>query len=533
MDGIRKYSKEWFTLNQENSNYLNHLEGLKKGASLGMSGTSIDTSLFSGSLEEAQEKYDELVKSETGRRPSSTNTAVKNYGIENIFNALDANQDGVISDQEIKDVAALSTREFRDTDTYLTTEDLDLLYNNAIEAVNSEVKDLGNVKEFIYENGETTRITTDNSGVVRYKTYSTPNEDGGKTSVSYNLKDKTTTERVYDSENRMIKYDYDSPDKKKDRTQTVSYNADGSKTINDKSFVTNITTTYDEKGKLQTKDTKYNYESDGKIDATNQRSIGDCWVLSGVNAINQSEIGKKMLSDALTHNDDGSITVKLKGVNKEYTFSAAEIVSNEYQTPNKKYSSGDTDMNLFEMAIGRYRQELIESGDYTPNGRNLDKTAGNEATPEDPLNGGQIDEAVYYITGVKASFVSLNTKDGNFKDLLEKYGSDKEKYIATVSFQDKDPEVSDSIIPKHAYCVTDMDEENVYLSNPHRSEAVVTYPKDKFYDNVKQLSVADLTEKDKKAEAPKTETTDKPEEKKSKKKFSLKNIAKTIKDIID
>ena len=76
------------------------------------------------------------------------------------------------------------------------------------------------------------------------------------------------------------------------------------------------------------------------------------------------------MNDSIVQNDDGSVTVLLNGIGQEYTFSPEEIALNQYQTPDKEYSSGDTDMNLIEMAIGKYREELIASGDYTANRRN-------------------------------------------------------------------------------------------------------------------------------------------------------------------
>lgn len=496
MDGIRKYSKEWFTLKgaDEQSKYISELKNGSE-SKLATTGKSISSSLFLGTAEDVQKKYDSLVESEKGKRPSDTQMNIKKYGLDNIFSVLDSNGDGTVSQNEIDDIAALSTKELAEkNDTSFTTDDLDILYNNALSAVNSSFEQNGKVTDFKYENGDSTQVTLNNYGKIEKKVQTSVNNDGSKSSVSYNYADKSKTETNYDSLGRITRFDYDSQDNKKDYTTTNTYADDGSKTVNTKKYVTNTTQIYDKNGKLVSEDLKYNYESDGKIDATKQQTIGDCWVLAGVNALNQSAEGKKMLSDSIQHNDDGSITVKLKGVNKEYTYSAEEIIDNKYYTPNKSFSKGDTDMNLFEKAIGQYRKELIESGDYKKNGRDLEKTAGKNATPEDPLKGGQIDEAIYYITGIKSEYSSASTGDIKEDALayFDKLNSNGDKYIMNAAFKENDSSTI-GIITDHAYSINRVDDDYVYVVNPHDSSREIAYEKEKFLDNVRQITVTDLS----------------------------------------
>ncbi len=492
MDGIRKYSKEWFTLQGKNGEeYRNSVSGLETGvnSSLKTNGTSLSKSIFTGSKEEVLENYSNHVKSIKGM-PSTTMMNVQKYGLDNIFEALDANNDGVVSEEEIQDVAALDTKEFanKDDETF-STDDLEILYQNAMESVNSSFVDKGLVKEFQYENGDVTRINYD-KGNLSSKYVETANEDGTKTGVSYYYSSKSTSTKEFDEEGRITSSVYNSPDKTQNTETTTVYNDDGSKTVQTKTYLTTSTNLYDENNKIVSSEKEYNYDINGKIEDTAQASIGDCWVLAGTNSLRTSAYGRAMISEAIKQNDDGSVTVTLKGVNKTYTYSPKEIIDNEYSDPGKSYSKGDTDMNLIEMAIGDYRRELIASGDYEKNGRDLSKTAGKDATVEDPLKGGQIDEAIYYLTGLKSEFV-YNNIDAT-KDMIETYSQSTNKYIMNCTFNEKDSSIG-SITTAHAYSITGVDEENVYVVNPWDSSVEIAYPKEKFFENAKQVTLTDLT----------------------------------------
>lgn len=494
VDGIRKYSKEWFTLNGGASeSQLEALKGLEKG--LGKSSKynkTLSQSVFTGTKEEMYQKIEDMTKNMHGA-PSSTYLNIQTYGADNIFNALDIDGDGVVTEQEIKDVAALSTSEFAaKDDTTLSTDDLDLLYQNAMEAVNSSFVNMGNKTEFHYENGDKTTINLDNKGNISSKSVEEYNEDGSKTSVSYDYSGKIITTSNYDEQGRVTQVSRDADGIEDDYIKTFTYNDDGSKSITTEDFIGTSTRVYDTTGNLVSKDVQYNYDSDGVIDDTKQRSIGDCWVLAGVNSLRDSAIGAQMLKDSIQQNDDGSVTVTLKGVGKEYTYSAEEIIKNQYDSPNLKYSSGDTDMNLFEMAIGDYRKELIASGDYTKNGRDLSRTAGKDATVDDPLKGGQIDEAIYYITGLKSEYASRDIEAA--RDMIETYENSTNKYIMNVTFQEKDESITEGTITTgHAYSITKVDEDYVYVVNPWNSSVEIPYPREEFLQNTKQITLTDLT----------------------------------------
>lgn len=97
----------------------------------------------------------------------------------------------------------------------------------------------------------------------------------------------------------------------------------------------------------------------GRIDqAVYQGKTGDCWLLSGILALNASPEGRAIIKNSIIPNKDGSVTVNLMGAGVQYTFSQKEIKQNDPdRNPSKKYSRGDNDMLVLEMAAEKFRKE--------------------------------------------------------------------------------------------------------------------------------------------------------------------------------
>ena len=497
MDGIRKYSKEWFTLKGISEQQLNDLQQLsdKKASTYGSK--SLNKSIFEGSLEDVQTKFEDM-KSKIRGVPPSTYFQVNAYGLENIFNALDADNDGKVTQDEINDVAALSTKIGEDDDTSFTTDDLDLLYQNAMAAIGSSLEEDGDIMKFTYADGSKTSLVQDKDGNIIKSSTTTVNDDGSKTVSDYDHKTKDNIVTNYDANGRLtsVKEDYEGV--LKDKTTTYTYNEDGSKTKTVDTIGKTVTTEYGNDGKFVTKKTDVKYNSDGKIGNTSQEDINDCWVLAGVTSLSYSEKGQEILNKAVTHNDDGSVTVKLVGGGKEYRFSAEEIALNQYEDGERKYSSGDTDMNILEMAFARYRKENVQNKEASiyPFDRAHNKSIG--TTETDPLNNGMTDEAVYLLTGTKAEYwldpriINLDKKGNN---LLTKFQNNPENYAAVCSFKADDESITDgTIVDKHVYTIKSVDDDNVYVVNPWDTSKTITYPREQFMKNVNDISMTDLVE---------------------------------------
>lgn len=497
MDGIRKYSKEWFTLKGISEQQLNDLQQLSDKKASAYGSKSLNKSIFEGSLEDVQTKFEDM-KSKIRGIPPSTYFQVNAYGLENIFNALDADNDGKVTQDEINDVAALSTKIGEEDDTSFTTDDLDLLYQNAMAAIDSSLEEDGDIMKFAYADGSKTSLVQDKDGNIIKSSTTTVNDDGSKTVSDYDHKTKDNIVTNYDANGRLtsVKEDYEGV--LKDKTTTYTYNEDGSKTKTVDTIGKTVTTEYGNDGKFVTKKTDVKYNSDGKIGNTSQEDINDCWVLSGVTSLSYSEKGQEILNKAVTHNDDGSVTVKFVGGGKEYRFSAEEIALNQYEDGEKKYSSGDTDMNILEMAFARYRKENVQNKEASiyPFDRAHNKSIG--TTETDPLNNGMTDEAVYLLTGTKAEYwfdpriVNLEKKGNN---LLSKFQNNPENYAAVCSFKADDESITDgTIVDKHVYTIKSVDDDNVYVVNPWDTSKTIPYPRERFMKNVNDISMTDLVE---------------------------------------
>ena len=497
MDGIRKYSKEWFTLKGISEQQLNDVQQLSDKKASAYGSKSLNKSIFEGSLEDVQTKFEDM-KSKIRGIPPSTYFQVNAYGLENIFNALDADNDGKVTQDEINDVAALSTKIGEEDDTSFTTDDLDLLYQNAMAAIGSSLEEDGDIMKFAYADGSKTSLVQDKDGNIIKSSTTTVNDDGSKTVSDYDHKTKDNIVTNYDANGRLTSVKEDYAGVLKDKTTTYTYNEDGSKTKTVDTIGKTVTTEYGNDGKFVTKKTDVKYNSDGKIGNTSQEDINDCWVLAGVTSLSYSEKGQEILNKAVTHNDDGSVTVKFVGGGKEYRFSAEEIALNQYEDGEKKYSSGDTDMNILEMAFARYRKENVQNKEASiyPFDRAHNKSIG--TTETDPLNNGMNGEAVYLLTGTKAEYwldpriVNLEKKGNN---LLSKFQNNPENYAAVCSFKADDESITDgTIVDKHVYTIKSVDDDNVYVVNPWDTSKTITYPREQFMKNVNDISMTDLVE---------------------------------------
>ena len=495
VDGIRKYTKEWFTLKGTDEQFQDaQALGGKKNVK---NGSIINGSIFEGSLDDTKANFEKM-RSEIKNVPPSTYFQVNAYGLENIFNALDAYKDGIVTKEEIQDMAALSTADGKEDDTVLSAEDLELFYENAMSAINSSLEIDGNEMNFLYEDGSKTTLTTDKDGNVVKSSKTTVNEDGSKTVKDVISQNNSQITSKYDSQGRLISKEEDFEGLLKDKTTTYTYADDGSKTQTVDTIGKTVVTQYGKDGKVASNKTTVKYDSDGVIGNTKQQDINDCWVLAGVTALSYSEKGQEILNKAITHNDDGSVTVKLVGGNKEYTFSAEEIALNQYEDGEKSYSEGDTDMNILEMAFAKYRKENIQNKEASiyPFDRAHNKSIG--TTENDPLNNGMTDEAVYLLTGTKAEYwldPRVINADGLGEKLLDKLQNNPDDYAVVCSFKGEDESITDGTITnKHVYSIKSVDDDNVYVVNPWDTSKTITYPRDEFMENVNDISLTDLEE---------------------------------------
>ena len=212
------------------------------------------------------------------------------------------------------------------------------------------------------------------------------------------------------------------------------------------------------------------YPANSKIDSEfNQgKNVKDCWLLSAVKSLSLNPKGLKMLNDLISKDENGNVTVQLKGVDKKYTISKEELEG------ANELAQGDLDVRAIEIAIRRYLQErkvpnLLEriknmfSGprlrplqDYTSD---LYKGIHNLSTPYYILFGWMM------VPNSKPDKAMINNiKSGNYTAVV-------------ASLNDYSIE---GYFKHHAYAVTGADDKFVYLSDPYKTNTKLKMTHNKF-----------------------------------------------------
>lgn len=212
------------------------------------------------------------------------------------------------------------------------------------------------------------------------------------------------------------------------------------------------------------------YPANSKIDSEfNQgKNVKDCWLLSAVKSLSLNPKGLKMLNDLISKDENGNVTVQLKGVDKKYTISKEELEG------ANELAQGDLDVRAIEIAIRRYLQErkvpnLLEriknmfSGprlrplqDYTSD---LYKGIHNLSTPYYILFGWMM------VPNSKPDKAMINNiKSGNYTAVV-------------ASLNDYSIE---GYFKHHAYAVTGADDKFVYISDPYKTNTKLKMTHNKF-----------------------------------------------------
>lgn len=222
-----------------------------------------------------------------------------------------------------------------------------------------------------------------------------------------------------------------------------------------------------------------------KIDDTKQGKLGDCWLLSGLNALSYCEEGKKIISNALVYDKNGT-SVFFNGFN-------IKVSNNELNSAMKSgnYASGDKDMVIFELAIEKALKNIASGKlkiDISKMSQEM-KTAfeatisstsfmGCEAD-ENPLNGGRSSVIMYLLTGKEAECAGLNThqqdKD-SILNLLDKFENNPNgaMSISLMGTQLKtlDGKTIGPLFGGHAFAVKEIKDGIVTLIDPEDSSKV-------------------------------------------------------------
>ncbi len=136
----------------------------------------------------------------------------------------------------------------------------------------------------------------------------------------------------------------------------------------------------------------------GKIDDSAQGEIGDCWLLAGINSLSYSKLGENVLKNSIQNNKNGTYTVALKGVNFSCDFTSSDI---KYAKQSGRYSSGDSDILLMELAVEKFFEAYQDGKVKLPkNAPNFNK----DKIGSSYLYGGNFRDIIYLLTGKNTKY---------------------------------------------------------------------------------------------------------------------------------
>ena len=236
---------------------------------------------------------------------------------------------------------------------------------------------------------------------------------------------------------------------------------------------------------------------DGQIGETKQVGTGNCWLLSGINALSYTEEGRQIIKDSLEY-CDGYTMVHLKGY-------GTVVVQDKDVAQTKgslQYSSGDDDMIIFELAIEQIMDE-IANGEimvdpdapwFIENSEDLEKTKWGSSSTE----GGWVNELIYYVTGKEGK----NIKDKvEMKENLQAFEANGNKDLAMGASTSEDSKVKDingdtvKLAGNHAYSIKEVKDGVVTVINPWDSSKEIKLDIDTFCEAFSSIDVTDLSDK--------------------------------------
>ena len=268
------------------------------------------------------------------------------------------------------------------------------------------------------------------------------------------------------------------------------------------------------------------FVSDGVIGNFRQGDkAGDCYLLSALYSLSKTSNGAAIIKNNIKKEKDGSYTVMLPGaiiikndyaknrkkcsITGVYKITSAEI---KKARGSKKYSSGDIDVLLYELAFAKYRREVIltnnmnqQSSQYGIAGQ----YTGN-ATFFDPLKGGVGHDAMFVISGKQSSDyeVSANTVSSinsssiktiqsrkkkidrrGVQRLLDKKAKNPGRYSITFGLKLDNGTGKDGY---HALSVTRIENGRVYFVNPWDTKKEFSMTIDGFMKSAYQISFVDM-----------------------------------------
>ncbi len=241
-------------------------------------------------------------------------------------------------------------------------------------------------------------------------------------------------------------------------------------------------------------------KANGVLESFSQEGKGDCWLISSLKALNNSEAGRAALKESISADSEGNVTVNLKGVGKTYTVTAEEI---NQAIQDENAALGDKDAVAIEIAFEKYVKEGIENKQTNYNENSLNKKR--QVMGDDYLYGGRPKVAIETLTGKSVSTISRSYSDSNIviqdhtailksmsEETLKPY-MDNPNNIIVVSLDGADERREGE---GHGFAFKGYDDEFVYLENTYLNDdgspKIEKFAKDDFYSRLREFSYTEL-----------------------------------------
>lgn len=243
-----------------------------------------------------------------------------------------------------------------------------------------------------------------------------------------------------------------------------------------------------------------------KIENTFQsKKQGDCWLLSDINALNQTGWGREVIKNAIVPDEgqNGGVTINFSGSpldKKEFYITKEEI---QKAKASGNYSSGDDDMIALELAAEKVAKLLVGSG-QAKRVEDFDDVIGHKSYLTNVLLDEKTNEYLNIsklLTGRDDVIAEFTSGLPSSENLLKYLADNKDKTSAVCTFdhlkdafgsRDKD----DPVHGNHAYAIKNIDYgRSVTVIDPFNTDKEINLGWDKFINDVETVFAAGQDDK--------------------------------------
>ena len=227
------------------------------------------------------------------------------------------------------------------------------------------------------------------------------------------------------------------------------------------------------------------------IEDTEQGKVADCWLLSTVNSLNNTEVGKDIIKNMFEYKDDEYVVHLYSG---DYT-----ITEDEMKIGKVRHSKGDDDMLLIELAVEKALADYNDGNLSLPEAVITPQLGGDGTFST--LNLGSQDAAIYILLGGTATYSQIKENDEEVNSVLAEFASRGHKdFLLTASIESGDKTAINSegeeieLKGHHAYSVLDVNNEYITVVNPEDSSNPYCITLDSFKNAFNTITYFDLSD---------------------------------------